>query len=102
MNSASVSDGNHRRQAIVITGTMHHLDLLSRAEGVSLAGPEAATQDMGPASSYHSCLVLQPVELPALTVHRSVCPADVGLSPWNGGIVSVMDFLTQILILQLP
>ncbi|CAB1436032.1 unnamed protein product [Pleuronectes platessa] len=30
----------------------------------SLAGPRAATQDMGPASPPRSCLVLQPVELP--------------------------------------
>lgn len=41
--------------------------LLARAEGDLLAGPTAATQDMGPASPPHSCLVLQPVELP-------VCP----------------------------
>lgn len=34
------------------------------AEGDPLAGPAAATQDMGPASPPRSCLVLQPVELP--------------------------------------
>lgn len=36
----------------------------SWAEGGHLAGPGAATQDMGHASAHRSCLVLQPVELP--------------------------------------
>lgn len=38
--------------------------LLAWGEGDLLAGPRAATQDMGPASPPRSCLVLQPVELP--------------------------------------
>lgn len=45
------------------------------AEGDLLAGPGAATQDMGPASPPRSCLVLQPVDLPVclsagLSAHR--------------------------------
>lgn len=51
---------------LVFISTVDQL-LLARAEGDLLAGPTAATQDMGPASPPRSCLVLQPVELP-------VCP----------------------------
>lgn len=51
---------------LVFLSTVDQL-LLARAEGDLLAGPTAATQDMGPASPPRSCLVLQPVELP-------VCP----------------------------